>query len=455
MSVIAVESGTIENYVPSDEVMFLRVYLRKSFTPSSGEALIASRIGSQNFYQEIPCTVVDGVITYEAFEIDSTTDAMSNPNDAFYTFVLYALGGVKKGIVYKTIKVPHTDATTTLGELAAYNAVDAVGVSDLYYTRDESDTRYAPEDEGVTNGDSHDHNGGDGAQIAHANLSGIGSNTHAQIDTHLANMANPHNVTKAQVGLGSADNTSDADKPISTAAQAALDAIVAATLASLALKANDAQVVHNSGNEVVAGIKTFASSPIVPTPTTDMQAATKKYIDDIAIAGGVVISVNGQIGIVLLDAGDINPVTNRNYVTDAQAVVIGNTSGVNTGDQNLQSVLSDAAYNQATWDNDATHAPTKNAVRDIVEAVLAIIAAQINAAQIADGSVSNAEFQRLNGVTGDIQGQIDGKQATLISGTNIKTVNGDNLLGAGDIVVEGGGGSPGQTLALAQGNFLM
>lgn len=34
---------------------------------------------------------------------------------------------------------------------------------------------------------------------------------------------NPHSVTKAEVGLGSVDNTSDADKPISTATQTALD----------------------------------------------------------------------------------------------------------------------------------------------------------------------------------------------------------------------------------------
>lgn len=42
--------------------------------------------------------------------------------------------------------------------------------------------------------------------------------------------------------------------------------------------------VATTGNETIAGIKTFSSSPLVPTPTTDMQAATKKYIDDIAIA---------------------------------------------------------------------------------------------------------------------------------------------------------------------------
>ena len=41
--------------------------------------------------------------------------------------------------------------------------------------------------------------------------------------THIADNTNPHRVTKDQVGLGNADNTSDLDKPISTATQAALD----------------------------------------------------------------------------------------------------------------------------------------------------------------------------------------------------------------------------------------
>lgn len=37
---------------------------------------------------------------------------------------------------------------------------------------------------------------------------------------------------------------------------------------------------------------------------------------------------------------------------------------------------------------------------------------------------------------------LSGKQDTLVSGTNIKTVNGTTLLGSGDLVVSGGGGSP-------------
>ena len=44
---------------------------------------------------------------------------------------------------------------------------------------------------------------------------------------HPSETDNPHNVTKAQVGLGNVDNTADADKPVSTATQTALDAKVA------------------------------------------------------------------------------------------------------------------------------------------------------------------------------------------------------------------------------------
>ena len=44
------------------------------------------------------------------------------------------------------------------------------------------------------------------------------------LETHINNKTNPHEVTKAQVGLGNVDNTADTDKPISTATQSALDA---------------------------------------------------------------------------------------------------------------------------------------------------------------------------------------------------------------------------------------
>lgn len=74
----------------------------------------------------------------------------------------------------------------------------------------------------------------------------------------------------------------------------------------LAAKAADSAVVHNSGAETVSGIKTFASSPVVPTPTTGTAAANKTYVD--TAVGGVVAgvsSVNSKTGAVTLTASDV------------------------------------------------------------------------------------------------------------------------------------------------------
>lgn len=39
--------------------------------------------------------------------------------------------------------------------------------------------------------------------------------TKQELNTHINNKSNPHEVTKLQIGLGNVDNTSDMDKPVS------------------------------------------------------------------------------------------------------------------------------------------------------------------------------------------------------------------------------------------------
>lgn len=67
-------------------------------------------------------------------------------------------------------------------------------------------------------------------------------------------------VTKADVGLGNADNTSDAEKTVSTAQQAALD-----------LKANRTDVLEKTNTTAFA-------------PSADYHPATKKYVDETTAA---------------------------------------------------------------------------------------------------------------------------------------------------------------------------
>lgn len=86
---------------------------------------------------------------------------------------------------------------------------------------------------------------------------------------------------------------------------------------------------------------------------------------------------------------DIADSTNKRYVTDGELTVIGNTSGVNTGDQTI------------TLTGEVTGSGTGS--------FATAIATGLDAAKIADGSVSNTEFQYLNSVTSNVQTQLNGK----------------------------------------------
>lgn len=55
-----------------------------------------------------------------------------------------------------------------------------------------------------------------------------------------------------------------------------------AAITAVVNKANDDAVVHNTGDETVAGVKTFSSFPITPSsaPTANYQVANRKYVVD-------------------------------------------------------------------------------------------------------------------------------------------------------------------------------
>lgn len=82
--------------------------------------------------------------------------------------------------------------------------------------------------------------------------------------------------------LATTDGTSGADQIGATLVAGIAGETVQAILESLKAY-TDAQIatgVSLSGDQTVAGVKTFTSSPVIPEPTADTQAATKKYVDD-------------------------------------------------------------------------------------------------------------------------------------------------------------------------------
>lgn len=137
----------------------------------------------------------------------------------------------------------------------------------------------------------------------------IDDDTKALLLAHEADHANPHVVTKAQVGLGNCDNTSDADKPVSTAQQTALDAKVDDTqivsawqgttdnahipsekLTKDTIDGVDASAVHKAGAETITGAKTIKGDITigeVGTPTDVTQVGDLNIKGNITIEGNI------------------------------------------------------------------------------------------------------------------------------------------------------------------------
>lgn len=86
-----------------------------------------------------------------------------------------------------------------------------------------------------------------------------------KIDEFSRRKDNPHGVTKAQVGLGDADNTSDANKPVSTAQAVAIaDAKQAGTNAQSTINGhiNNKSNPHNTTADLVNASKMFTYSDV-------------------------------------------------------------------------------------------------------------------------------------------------------------------------------------------------
>lgn len=113
---------------------------------------------------------------------------------------------------------------------------------------------------------------------------------------HLALTNNPHSVTASQVGLGSANNTADSAKPVSTAQQTALDLKQATLVSGTNIKTVNGGTLLGSGDLTIV-VTTFAEN-IIPTgtvngsnpdfvlPSTPVASSLKLYSDGVRMIGG-------------------------------------------------------------------------------------------------------------------------------------------------------------------------
>ena len=155
-----------------------------------------------------------------------------------------------------------------------------------------------------------------------------------------------------------------------------------------------------------------------------------------------IVTVDNSVDV--LPIVDISANTTKKVTPNALKTALALDNVNNTSDANKPvSTAQQDALNAKVDENAPIVAATKTKITydakglvtagDILDA--ADMPTGINAANIGTGVVSSTEFGYLDGVTSAIQTQINGKQATLVSGTNIKTINSTSLLGSGDITI--------------------
>jgi hypothetical protein len=134
------------------------------------------------------------------------------------------------------------------------------------------------------------------------------------LTSHTSNTSNPHATTKAQVGLSNADNTSDANKPISTATQTALNAkentITAGTISQYYRGDKTFQTLDKSA----VGLANVDDTSDANKPVSTAQQTALNAKQDTLVSGTNIKTVNSTS---LLGSGNIVLTANPSGVAGA------------------------------------------------------------------------------------------------------------------------------------------
>ena len=239
-------------------------------------------------------------------------------------------------------------------------------------------------------------------------------------NSHAGDKSNPHKVTKAQVGLGNADDTADINKPISTAQQAALDALyqqlTAYTNQKIADLINGAPSTLDTLKEVadaIAAHKTIMDALDAAIGKKASAAEFDSHTKDTTkhVTAAERTSWNGK----LAPTGDASNVT----ATFSQASTRANISSKESLKTSMGKIMK--------WFADLANGAASTLLGSNLTANRALVA---NAnGKVAVSAVTSTELGYLDGVTSGIQGQLDQLNTHLddfiAKSTPIRAVAGD------------------------------
>jgi hypothetical protein len=173
----------------------------------------------------------------------------------------------------------------------------------------------------------------------------------SRLSAHEANTFNPHATTKAQVGLGNADNTSDANKPISTATQTALNAKEPTITAGTTSQYYRGDKTFQTLDKAAVGLGNVDNTSDANKPVSTAQASAIGAKQDTLVSGTNIKTINGSS---VLGSGNlaINQVVRVTFTTH---VVSANTT-------NFMTTLGQVDATQANAQWAAEHAMTFTAI---------------------------------------------------------------------------------------------
>jgi hypothetical protein len=181
-------------------------------------------------------------------------------------------------------------------------------------------------------------------------LDGKISDNHTEITSHIADKTNPHEVTKEQIGLGNVDNTSDLNKPISTATQTALNdkQNTISDLSTIRSNASNGQSAYNT-------IQTFGD--IVTYDASYFATSSQGQKADTAL------QPNDNISELNNDAGYIS---NADIPTVNNSTVTFQKNNVTVGDINLNQPNNETInFNIPTTASDVNALPDTTTIEDL------------------------------------------------------------------------------------------
>tara|TARA_S200002703_G_scaffold6312_1_gene6988 strand:- start:982 stop:2232 length:1251 start_codon:yes stop_codon:yes gene_type:complete len=226
-------------------------------------------------------------------------------------------------------------------------------------------------------------------------------------------------LAKGDVGLSNVDNTADADKPVSSATQTALNAKQDTLVSATNIKTVNSNSLLGSGNIEISSSVAWGGITGTLSSQTDLQSALDAKEDTITGAATTITGTDLTASRALTSSAtgkvEVSAVTSTEL-----GYLDGVTSAIQTQIDGKEATVTGAATTITSSDLTASRAVTSSAT-----------------GKIEVSSVTSTELGYVSGVTSAIQTQIDGKQATITGAAT--TIDDADLTASRALVSDGSG----------------